>query len=1009
MRRASWAIAVVSGCIAGCGGGTQPAGRDSGAGVVGASFTIVVQNGQSIGGLPPNPVLAIEGGRIVSDPPGIDCGVGGSGACSADFPADAQVFLDAIPADALDPDYGAPYLFVGWSGDCSGHYCRLTGPADRYVVASFAGKRTWHPNYTDPAEHGPATASRGLDCTECHGENLRGVGTAIDCQRCHEAAFVAGVRDILRSPPVYREHCASCHASGSLATAAKHAGPAGVVRATAGAVTPVGADLQLTVSVTTDGAPDDGLTAAATVYRHAANAARAGDAVANALERFPVANAVTTPTGAGAYRVVIPGGVALVGSVPTTFLVQLASAAAPSPATRYATAVASYNGPARDLVGDAACRRCHGDFVFRRRGADGDLHHGSNPEGVAACVVCHVRYDAAARGMGGDQLAAYVHGIHGARSMGARQLTRTVDGATYTVTKPAGVYARNDAIEIDPWAGARPAAPYSATYPGDMLSCSTCHDSEARLAAVMAKRVNASICFTCHDGWSGFFRGLPRTSDLVFVHETVRPVPADPTVPAPSDCHWCHDGSPTRFGDVSGRHRARTSARQTLFYGGKDASLALGERLALSIDEVSYDGASPPRLVVRWSARLDGAPVDPCNASVDAGPVFFGLHTSTSYGPPYVPANVSTADVQRGVVESNLRILQAHALGNDWVNEPDVSGQPRAAAKLQGVDPSADAYTTCAGPVATSVLRVPDGVTATRGAVALQGRPQLLFTDASSGYARVIEARVETPVREYVVASGAEPPSSERRRRVVATEKCLACHDGGLFQHAAVTPRPIVDASRRGGTGVDSVELCAVCHGPAASDAAVRRFELNLDFTTTYDGVPAQPLDLRYLVHAIHAAGESDMPLAYYGADTVFLAGSPKAVDLARTYYRWPGETDGYVAVWGAAPGRASLHREIVVKYPRPLQDCGACHVDGSENALPDQRRKMAVTTDVFSPELGQAGHALLGAQAASCASCHQVLRPWDEAYRAWWHVFDWGWMPDTFPEGRRSIIEVAP
>ena len=54
-------------------------------------------------------VFPIGAGGVFSTPAGIDCGVGGSGACSA--PSSGQVFLVAIPAPS--------YAFVNWTGDCA--------------------------------------------------------------------------------------------------------------------------------------------------------------------------------------------------------------------------------------------------------------------------------------------------------------------------------------------------------------------------------------------------------------------------------------------------------------------------------------------------------------------------------------------------------------------------------------------------------------------------------------------------------------------------------------------------------------------------------------------------------------------------------------------------------------------------------------------------------------------------------------------------------------------------
>lgn len=65
-------------------------------------------------------------GRVVSDPPGIDCGEGGS-ACSADFKKGTVVTLRALPV------LGS--LLKGWSGDCAGGTMTMDG--DKTCTTTF--------------------------------------------------------------------------------------------------------------------------------------------------------------------------------------------------------------------------------------------------------------------------------------------------------------------------------------------------------------------------------------------------------------------------------------------------------------------------------------------------------------------------------------------------------------------------------------------------------------------------------------------------------------------------------------------------------------------------------------------------------------------------------------------------------------------------------------------------------------------------------------------------------
>ncbi|MEO8224178.1 MAG: hypothetical protein ABI661_05190 [Gammaproteobacteria bacterium] len=83
-------------------------------------------------------VSVVGGGRVTSQPAGIDCGA----ACAANLASGTAVTLSAVPA--------AGQVFSGWTGDCSGSTatCALTMSAVRTVVASFASVPTetgWTP------------------------------------------------------------------------------------------------------------------------------------------------------------------------------------------------------------------------------------------------------------------------------------------------------------------------------------------------------------------------------------------------------------------------------------------------------------------------------------------------------------------------------------------------------------------------------------------------------------------------------------------------------------------------------------------------------------------------------------------------------------------------------------------------------------------------------------------------------------------------------------------------
>ena len=81
--------------------------------------------------------------------------------------------------------------------------------------------------------------------------------------------------------------------------------------------------------------------------------------------------------------------------------------------------------------------------------------------------------------------------------------------------------------------------------------------------------------------------------------------------------------------------------------------------------------------------------------------------------------------------------------------------------------------------------------------------------------------------------------------------------------------------------------------------------------------------------------------------------------------------------------------------------DCLACHVAGFDQ-VPDQDKAVATTLDAgAAPWPNQVDDVLQGAGAAACVSCHQ-----DSASKG--HANQNGWVPQTFENGRQTIVDEA-
>lgn len=676
--------------------------------------------------------------------------------------------------------------------------------------------------------------------------------------------------------------------------------------------------------------------------------------VKNEFRRTAPASYTVAANGDGNYTVTLAPPIAPFAAAPTAanarYLVTLGTADG-----LVATALAKAAGSTRNLISDKACQNCHGAYVFR------EGHHGQNPTGGSACVVCHTRFDSQSRGMGGDRFYSYVHGIHNSHNMPER--ADLDPSPANTVLKPAGVYARNDSTNTSNW--------FSVGFPGFTNNCSTCHDTAEGLALVAAPPVNRSTCFSCHDSFEGFpWTGTAASWKTTHLNLT-----------ATANCGQCHDGT-TAPATAAEFHNGLKTERSGLLWDGQDQSVVIGKKLKMQITGVSYDPGALTTLAVSWTAAWEpvapatvATPVNPCNTDVAVGPIF---HAGGS-------ANAAT-----GKIAQNLSLLRAYAQGDDWVANLSTTspGQPNA------VNLSTS-NTTCVGNVATTRVKA-ETTTATRGQVALQGKPQVTFDPATATSNQVIQIRAQTPVREFKVADGSLPTA--QRRQIVSVDKCNACHLGSLYQH--------------GGNRVDRVELCIMCHNPASNEKQ-NRVGMGVDINEAYDGKLGQTYDLKTLVHSIHSAGETGVPLVYYRSNGIYLFGN-KATLAATT--NWPDPTGATTSaiVYGSSPATTRTHNFIEVHYPRALNDCAACHVNDSDKSLPDPTKSMAVTAedagsiDADAANVGwrnQLDDVLVGPVAQSCLTCHQSSVGWENVWFQT-HAYENGFAPSTTAGGRQDFID---
>jgi OmcA/MtrC family decaheme c-type cytochrome len=283
----------------------------------------------------------------------------------------------------------------------------------------------------------------------------------------------------------------------------------------------------------------------------------------------------------------------------------------------------------------------------------------------------------------------------------------------------------------------------------------------------------------------------------------------------------------------------------------------------------------------------------------------------------------------------------------------------------------------------------------TKGIVWLEGKPQLPLPAGFDNPEYTFPAmyvRAKTPTREFIVGTGALPAVA--RRQIVDTGQCLKCHVGSLYQH--------------GNTRVDNVDMCVLCHNSASSDQN-NRVAMGVDKSEAYDGLVGQTYEMKTMLHRIHTAGALDEddnplqpPLVIYRTRGIYAW----AVDESMLP-NWPGTSPSGTEkfpVFGANPDAANdidmqPHNFYSPTYPRPFNDCYACHAE-SFDVIPDQSMAVATTLDAgTAPWQNKIDDTLQGATAAACTSCHTSTD-------AKGHAYNEGWTPQKFENGRQTILD---
>lgn len=199
----------------------------------------------------------------------------------------------------------------------------------------------------------------------------------------------------------------------------------------------------------------------------------------------------------------------------------------------------------------------------------------------------------------------------------------------------------------------------------------------------------------------------------------------------------------------------------------------------------------------------------------------------------------------------------------------------------------------------------PVAVPATAGgslAVTMDGHPAV---DIDGSLERI----AVTNAVAYAAISDTSPMP---RRNAVAIEKCDDCHNQ-LAMH--------------GNNRTDNIEVCVTCHAPNVTDVNRRAGECADDL-----GLDDTSVDMKYMIHAIHASGAIGVPYEVCG---------------------FGNSTHVYNFV-----------------YPGKLNNCEGCHLPGGYYPV-DPAAVLGTTVDVGTDVASPTDDTVVSPNTSVCSSCH--------------------------------------
>jgi len=206
----------------------------------------------------------------------------------------------------------------------------------------------------------------------------------------------------------------------------------------------------------------------------------------------------------------------------------------------------------------------------------------------------------------------------------------------------------------------------------------------------------------------------------------------------------------------------------------------------------------------------------------------------------------------------------------------------------------------------TSLVAVPATVSGSLAA-GLEGHP---WKDLNGDGLTSSNERIAVTNGIAYAGIGAAP--AVPRRAVVDIDKCDDCHNR---------------LSLHGNNRTDKPEVCATCHNPNATDINRRAGQCLTDL-----GADDTSIDLKYMVHGIHASGHTGVPFEVCG-----FGNSTHVFDF---------------------------------EYPGRLNNCEGCHVAGGYYPV-DGTVVLGTTIDVGADVSSPTDDTVISPNTAVCSTCH--------------------------------------